>query len=211
MNWMFSEIWQSATWAIIDYHLEPKQAYYQMKKSFAPILLTFVQKPNGVTALTLVNDTYKAFETDVTYGLKKVSGEVVWSKTAALKLSENGVAQVDVVDVIDGENVYLFAQCAANGETLTTVYSHDMWSKCFGTSDYTYQAQPTATGLIVKIKANSFAKGVTLRLPENCGYTYSDNYFDMQAGEEKVVVISGGKVRVEDLEITDFAKETANA
>lgn len=211
MNWMYSEIWQSATWAIIDYHLEPKQAYYQMKKSFAPILLTFVQKPNGVTALTLVNDTYTAFKTDVVYGLKKVSGEVVWSKIAAFDVAENGIAQADVTDAIDGENVYLFAECVVNGETLTTVYSHDLWQNCFGTSDYTYQTQPTASGLIVKIKANAFVKGVTLRLPENCGYTYSDNYFDMQAGEVKVVVISGENASAENLEVTDFAKEIAHA
>ena len=206
MNWMYSEIWPSATWSIIDYYGEPKHAYYQMKKSFAPILLTFVQKKGGVTALTVVNDTDFAGKTKVVYGVKTLSGEVIWRKKATLNIPKNGVAQLELRDEVALESTYVFAECTIGGEKLECVYSYDMWSSCKFVSDYTYTAQAVEGGLIVHIKANSFAKGVTLRLPNNCGYTYSDNYFDLQAGEEKTVCIHG-KANVEDLTVTDFAKE----
>ena len=86
-----------------------------------------------------------------------------------------------------------------------------LWKTCEFVSDYAYKAEKLENGLLVKIKANSFAKGVTLRLPENCKYLYSDNYFDMQAGEEKTVYVYGEEISAEQLEVTDFVKEKAHA
>ena len=211
MNWMYSEIWPSATWSVIDYYGEPKQAYYQMKKSFAPVLLTFVQKKGGETALTIVNDTYMASRVEVSYGLKSLSGETVWSDKAILDVPQNGVAQISVTREVAGKNAYLFAECVFGEEKLLCVYSYDMWKTCEFVSDYAYKAEKLENGLLVKIKANSFAKGVTLRLPENCKYLYSDNYFDMQAGEEKTVYVYGEEISAEQLEVTDFVKEKAHA
>jgi beta-mannosidase len=210
MNWMFSEIWPSATWAVVDYYGEPKQAFYQMKNSFAPILLTFVQKKGGMTALTVVNDTGKAFKTKVTYGVKTLKGNSVWKKTASLSIPAYGVAQVEVTDEIAKENTYLYAECSVGKETLSTVYSYDMWHTCAFESKYTYKVKKTEKGLMITLKAKEFAKGVTLRLPDNYKYTYSDNYFDMQAGEKKVVYVYGD-AKVEDLVVTDFAKEITHA
>ena len=210
MNWMYSEIWPSATWSIIDYYGEPKQAYYQMKKSFAPVLLTFVQKKGGVTALTVVNDTDFAGKVKVSYGAKTLVGQVVWSKKARVDLVKNGVVQVELTDKIAMKNTYLYAECTVAGEKLECVYSYDMWSGCSFDSDYTYSVESAEDGLVVKIKANSFVKGVILRLPNNCRYVYSDNYFDLQAGEEKTVRIYG-KAQAEDLTVTDFAKERKHA
>ena len=210
MNWMFSEIWPSATWAVVDYYGEPKQAFYQMKKSFAPILLTFVEKKDGTTALTLVNDTLKDFKTIVVYGVKKLNGEKVWKHAEFVTVPANGVLEMDVVDPVGQENTYLYAKCYAKGGILSTVYSCDMWRTCNFESKYTYKVKAKGDDLVVTIKAEEFVKGVTLRLPNNYGYTYSDNYFDMEAGEKKKVYIYGA-ANAEGLTITDFAKETKNA
>ena len=78
MNWMYSDIWPSATWSIVDYYCEPKQVYYQIKKSFAPVLLTFVEDENG-THVALINDGNESVETEVVHGLKTLDGEVLYS------------------------------------------------------------------------------------------------------------------------------------
>ncbi|MBQ9713717.1 MAG: hypothetical protein IJV83_00155 [Clostridia bacterium] len=211
MNWMYSEIWPSATWSVIDYYCEPKQAYYQMKKSYAPILLTFVQKKGGKTWLTVVNDTANAFETEVEYGVKTLDGKTVWVEKATLSVSANGVAQTEVCGDIAQENSYLYAECVVGGEKLVNVYSYDMWHTCNFASDYTYVVKETEKGLAVTLKAGAFAKAVTLRLPNNCNYDYSDNYFDMQAGEEKTVYVYGAGAKANELTVTDFAREIKNA
>ena len=79
MNWMYSDIWPSATWAVVDYYLEPKQAYYQMKKSYAPVLLTYVDTKDGLN-LALINDTQKILTAKITYGEKTLDGRILYSE-----------------------------------------------------------------------------------------------------------------------------------
>ena len=207
MNWMYSEIWPSATWSVIDYYCEPKQAYYQMQKSFAPVLLTFVQKKGGVTMLTIVNDTDNLMFGRVEYGVKTLKGDVVWKKKARVSVGRNGVKQIEVRGDIAIPDTYLFAQFG----DYTAVYSYDMWHTCRFESDYSYSVKEMENGLVVTVKANSFVKALTLRLPDNYKYDYSENYFDMQAGEEKTVYIIGEGAKAENLEVTDFAKEITYA
>ncbi|MGN1061557.1 MAG: glycoside hydrolase family 2 protein, partial [Candidatus Scatosoma sp.] len=38
MNWMFSDVWYTGTWSIIDYDCRPKIAYYTLKRVFTPLL-----------------------------------------------------------------------------------------------------------------------------------------------------------------------------
>ena len=61
MNWMYTDIWPSGSWSVIDYWCEPKQAYYQMKRSYEPKLITFVQNgcKSAVTDYFTVNFTNK--------------------------------------------------------------------------------------------------------------------------------------------------------
>ena len=161
--------------------------------------------------LTMVNDTYQAIDTTVEYGVKTLKGEIVWSKKTALSVNANGVAQAEVCGEVALPNTYLYAECVVNGEKIANVYSYDMWHTCKFDSDYTYCVKETACGLAVSIKANAFVKALTLRLPDNYKYSYTDNYFDMQAGEEKTVYICGEGAKAEDLEVTDFAKEIVYA
>ncbi len=205
MNWMYTDIWPSATWSVVDYYCEPKQVYYQMKKSFAPLLLTFAQCEGNETYLALINDKTTAISKTVEFGLKKLNGDVVWSESAELNVAAGGVAKLKVSKACEDADTYLYAK-SSDGE-LHTVYSPSLWHNCKFQSDYRYTVKVENTGLKVTVKANSFAKGVTLRLPENCKYTYTDNYFDLEAGEEKTVYIYGATGE-EVLTVTDFAKET---
>lgn len=65
--------------------------------------------------------------------------------------------------------------------------------------DYTIRATVTA---------NSLAKSVFFMLPENCKCSYSDNYIDVEAGEEKMVIISSKeKISTSDVRVSDLVSE----
>lgn len=208
MNWMYSDIWPSATWSVVDYYCEPKQVYYQMKKSYAPVLLTFVQTKEG-TFLALINDGCEPVKGEFVYGMKSLSGKVLWQENTVLDACENGVGSKRLTNKIKEKNAYLFAEGGIDGKRYETVYSADMWRDCDFSGEYSYSVRRDGEILAVTVKANKFAKGVTLRLPDNFRYEYSDNYFDLQAGEEKTVYINGGAAE-KDLTVTDFSKETAH-
>lgn len=209
MNWMYSDSWPSGTWSVVDYYCEPKQAYYQMKHSYEPILATFVQTHDFKTVLCIVNDEMCDVSGELEYGLKTLGGEVCWKKHIQIEVPKNGVFQEEIKEEFRKQNAYLYAKGSLNGRTISTVYSYDMWKDCQFESDYDYQVAKEDENLVVTIKANKFAKGITLRLPENEKYEFSDNYFDLDAGAEKKVVIRGQQeVDATNLIVTDFAKET---
>ena len=205
MNWMYSDIWPSATWSVVDYYGEPKQVYYQMKKSYEPTLLTFLED-KGETYVALINGGNDLADTEITYGMKTLGGKVLYSKKARFRVLPNKAEKLAVDWDYRVKDTYLFVEDAEH----SAVYSYDMWHTCTFKSDYSYAIKREQDGISVTFKANEFAKGVTLRLPENHKYKYSDNYFDLQAGEEKTVHIYGCADERE-LIITDFAKETGNA
>ena len=207
MNWMFSDIWPSATWAVIDYYLEPKQAYYQMKRSFKQNLATFVFK-DGKTKLVVINEGYKSINARFEYGLKSISGEIIVRKTLNETIAGGEIFEEEFGEKDDAENAYLYIKGMLGDEEIGTVWSKSMWKGCKFRSDYEYSACRAGDKLEVTIKANAFAKGVILKLKDNRKCEFSDNYFDMEAGDEKTITISGGADE-KDLIVTDFAKETA--
>lgn len=210
MNWMFSDIWPSGTWSVIDYYCEPKQAYYQMKRSYAPILTSFVQGGDGKTRLVVMNDTRKAVSGELEYGLQDLNGNVIWSKKTSFSAEPVGAYKLEIDKSVSAHNAFLYAKGTVGGDDVYVVYSQSMWKGYELESDYAYNIKETESGLLVTVKANKFAKGVTLRLPDNYNYLYSDNYFDLPAGEEKTVIISGATLADADrLVVTDFAKEIA--
>ena len=206
MNWMYSDIWPSATWAVVDYYLEPKQAYYQMKKSYAPVLLTYVDTKDGLN-LALINDTRKILTAKITYGEKTLDGRVLFSDFIDATVEGGSVFGKIVNKETQEKNSYLFAEAVIGGEKVTTVFSSAMWRNCKFNGDYSYTVRTEKGKTAVTFKANSFVKGISLSLPDNYKYEYTDNYFDMQKGEEKTVYISA-VADEETISVTDFSKET---
>lgn len=209
MNWMYSDIWPSGTWSIVDYYCEPKQAYYQMKRSFEPTVLTFVQGSDKKLYLTLLNDTLSALEGEIEYGVQSLDGKILSSGKISASVCANGVWKAEIDCNVNEENTFLYAKGVVGGKEMSTVYSHSMWRGCKFESDYSYDVSLKGDELQVSFKANKFAKGITLRLPGNHNYIYSDNYFDLNAGEEKVVTVYGAcGADIDSLVVTDFAKES---
>ncbi len=208
MNWMYSDIWPSATWSVVDYYCEPKQVYYQMKRSYAPVLVSFVQNEYKQLQLCFINDSREAAAAQITYGLRTLSGKTLWSETVTAACGPNEKVALDISGQYCAEDCYLFAEYEMNGQKQSTVFSYDMWHSCKFSSDYTYEVTEQPGCLAVKLRAKQFAKGITLRLPDNCRYTYSDNYIDLQAGEEATVYIYGTQPGDADkLQVTDFWRE----
>ena len=210
MNWMYSDIWPSATWAVVDYYCEPKQAYYQMKRSYAPVVVTFVQNEQKQLQLVLLVDGLKTVTVDVTYGMRTLDGKTLWQRTATLSAEGGGADTVDVTDEYNAPDSYLFAEYVTDGVKQGTVFSYDMWHTCKFVSDYVYKVDKLPDCYAVTVAAKQFAKGVIVRMKDNYKFTFSDNYVDLQAGEQTTLYIYGATDDdIATLEVTDFAKETA--
>lgn len=210
MAWMYGDIWPSGSWSVVDYWCEPKQAYYQMKRSFAPRLVTFVQNASGKTDLVVVNDTLEPYSTEIRYGAKRFDGEVLFERTTNVYALGEKPFFEEVAFDCDRADIYLFAEYVDGGEQRKNIYSPKMWCDASFTSDYeTKIEKKDAHRVLVTIHANAFAKSVFVRLPDNYKYTYSDNYIDLEAGETRTLTITS-KEEIDEtaIVVTDFAKMT---
>ncbi|MBR1974528.1 MAG: hypothetical protein IKA20_01635 [Clostridia bacterium] len=210
MNWMYSDIWPSGSWSAIDYWCEPKQVYYQMMRSYAPRLVTFVENNKGETELVVINDTLQPYSTPIRYGIKTFDGKIL-SESETQVTNLTGVYKERIDCDKERKDVYLFAEYVENGEGRSIVYSSKFWSGVRFTSDYDVETEKLdACSVKVTIKANAFAKSVFISLKDNYKYLYSDNYIDVEAGKEKSVIITAEEpIDESQIIVTDFAKVTA--
>ena len=210
LNWMYSDIWPSGTWAIVDYYCEPKQAYYQMKKSFAPLLVSFTENNGGNTELIVVNDKLTDFAGEIVYGEKNFDGNTVYEKRIYVSVPANS-AYKTVVDCSGDPETYLFAYYTEDGESKKTLYSPNFWRCRQFTSDHKCDIKKVSENkALITVKANEFTKGLFVSHKDNFGYLYSDNYFDMEKGDEKTVVVVAlnGDIDENGFVVTDFAEMT---
>ena len=207
MNWMYSDMWPTGTWAVVDYYTEPKQAYYQMGRSYAPILMTFVQNKQEEILLMGVNDTMEAVSAAYEYGLKTLGGKTLWKENGECVIDTETAFTLKLNNSDETKDSYLYITYTVNGETKTNVFSLDFWHSCSFESDYAVGVKANGNKAVVTIKANKFAKSVFISLPDNYKYTYSDNYIDVEAGTENSVIITANEpIDVTKLTVTDFAK-----
>ena len=206
MNWMYNDIWPQATWAVVDYYGEPKQVFYQMKRSFEPVLSTFFEAADGNTYLAVVNDLMLSYHAEVHYGVKTFDGSSLFQDTFKVSNLVNGAVRKQVDFDCSRKDIYLFAEYLVDGEKRKTLYSPHFWRHVDFKSDYEVQtAQVTECSVKVRIKANAFAKSVFISHKNNCDFTYSDNYVDIEAGDEvEILVTAKYPFDKEELCVTDF-------
>ena len=207
MNWMYSDMWPTGTWAVVDYYTEPKQTYYQMARSYAPVLMTFVQNRQEELLLVGVNDTLKEVKATYEYGQKTLDGKTLWKISGETTLGIENAFTEKVENGVEAKNTYLYVTYTVNGEKKTSLFSLDFWHSCAFESDYAVEIKVNDNTASVTIKANKFAKSVFVSLPENYKYEYSDNYVDIEAGQEKTIVITATEpIDVTKISVTDFVK-----
>lgn len=212
LTWMYSEIYPSATWAAIDYYGEPKQLYYQMKKSYAPVLMSFYQAHDGKTYLFGVNDTLTDKKVAYTYGVKDLNGNVLWQKSGITVLDVDKAFTLEVEGDFKKADTYLFVSYNCGEGEKTSLYSYDFWRSCKFVSDYKTEIVPVDEyTVVVKVKANAFVKQLFVNMKDNYKYDYSDNYVDIEAGEVvEITIRAKQKIDVADMEISDYVERTKN-
>lgn len=221
--WMYSEPWPSGTWSVIDFYTEPKQAYYAVKRAFSDLYFGFYLEQDGSTYLFGVRDRVdeakivyecelKTFDGEI---LESFKGETLLDNKAVFKkkLSENfGARNEQNRGIKDSESTYLYVKFYEKGDeqhAKTTLYSIDMWkqsSKNF-VQDFQVETETQDKKLLVRITAKQFAKSVFLHFKNNFEYRFSDNYFDVEAGSSREIIVTredGGRIDATKLQVECF-------
>ncbi len=201
MNWMFNDNWGCGTWALIDKYLEPKAAYYYLKRAYKLLSVRYVYQ-NGGLGLFISNDSTEDFIGGFEYGIKNFDGTIIQSQSAILHVYAGEVVRLDP---ILGKGDYLYANLG-EGKDKTIFYLKPFAKRSWTTDVTLLFVEVKENGIVVKIKANTFARCVFIDYPKSL--LCSDNYFDLEQGEEREVLLEG--LREEDFEsvsVKTFADE----
>ena len=213
--WQLNDCWPVASWASIDYFIRWKALHYYAKRFFQPVMIScheeglLTQNPNAnhqppVKAaieksfkLSVANETMEEKTLTVKWEIRNKKAKIRKEETIPVKvpaLSSLWLDKVDVPDIaIDDEylsyHLYDGSSVISEGTVLFSLPKFFHWED----PKLGYKL----SGDTITVKASSYARGVEIQ-NRNQDLVLSDNYFDMNAGEKKVKILSGkaGKLKL---------------
>ena len=212
MNWMFSDVWYTGTWSIIDYDCKPKIAYYALKRAYAPIIAEVIPDGDGNYFLYVINDNAEKISVEIACECGTLRGE--YDKKQVYRLIAGGYESkllgritpsgdfVRVVLTINGED-------RENRESYESVTFFKPFKELSFASDYTTEQKIVETrgelcDVEIEITAKNYARLVHLVVPEGCAV--DNDWFDVTPESSARVKISNVPVKeVRNIKITDYA------
>ena len=203
--WQLNDCWPVLSWSVMDYYGFGKAGYYYTKRVYASVLASFKLHDDGKVELWLTNDTLQAITTTVTVALRTFTGETVWAETTPVTIAANDsqpVLRWDADRFTDRAAHYL--SVASNDDVFPRNRAFFGMIKDVKRSPVkpTVQiAQINDHELRATLTAPAFAYFVHFKVA-NETVQFSDNYFDLESGETKVVTITDAQHPLRPTDIT---------
>ena len=209
---MFSDIWPSGTWAIVDYYLTPKAAYFASKRAFEQVA-PIITKIKEDTALYVVNDSLEEVCGELTLRYTDAKGNVSLEKVYDVKAAANESTRLEVLnDMIQtGSNMIFTAELKMENKTVKTFYYPDLWKNIRWSNpelEVNIEHLSDKCATITITAKSAFARMVNVVTPDLVGTEFSDNFFDMEKGETKVVKVKAdAPFAAEDIKVLSWVDE----
>lgn len=205
--WQINDCWPGTSWAIVDYYLRKKAAYYALSRVLAPIAVGVQREHHDWSVaharpakssqfqMWVVSSQMKVV--DATVKLRFIcieTGEDIKPAiTKKIQLVANGTTEVlkGVIDNISEKPHVLAANVFVDG----TILSRDVdWPQpykylSFADRGVTVRQPCHGESGTIRVSAKRPTKG--LMFEEREGVTLSDNAIDLIPGDEQVVQVSG--------------------
>lgn len=203
--WQLNDIWPVASWASIDYYGRWKALHYYAKRFFAPLLLSceetgettdrcsVVLQPSPIQTsarLNIANETRHPETLTVRWALRNNYAEILQHgeqtvrvpALSSLWLKKLDFPGIDYLETYFSYELLRQGTDISSGSVLFTAPKHFR----FVDPQLAYRIE----GDVIIVTAQAYAKNVEIDCPDS-DVILSDNYFDMNAGEKRVKILSG--------------------
>lgn len=204
--WQLNDNWPVASWAGIDYHGRWKALHYAECRMFAPVLISceetgeLTERPSCVqerrepieiaARLHVANETRQAVNGTVYWELRRPDASVLLNGSEAVTVPALDGIWLKKQDFSnqDERGCYISFRFEAGGEELSAGTALFTPPKHFKFENP--QLTVTRGGDVLRVRACAYAKNVEIVALDG-DVRLSDNFFDMNAGEKTVRVVSG--------------------
>lgn len=208
--WQLNDNWPTASWSSIDYYGRWKALHYTAKRCYDPVLLSIKESAQSAE-IWVTNDRLEPTYGELEWRLLTLQGEELKRGHSTLEvtgLKAARILELDFKEQLKGQ--------AARNTYLSVVYREKKDDQtryataCFTPYKYLNLEDPqllwnieeTDSSFEVSVRAeNCFAKFVALEL-EKDDLVFSDNFFDLDVGQERVI-----RAPKSGLSLRDFEKQ----
>jgi beta-mannosidase len=195
LYWQLNDCWPVVSWSGIDGYGNWKALHYFVKKAYKDLLVSPLEE-EGKLKVYIVSDRLKPLEGVLFLQLMELSGKVLWEKrieTSVKTNSSESLFEEDVTNLLksyDKRNVVFKASFQQGEEVLSSNLYYFVPPKDLRLTapKITSTVIGTEKGVVIELSCESFAKNVYLRFEGMKGF-FSDNYFDLFPGQERVIEI----------------------
>jgi beta-mannosidase len=202
LYWQLNDSWPTISWSTVDHFYRWKASHYAVKKAFEPLIVTAnqtdgemkiysvsdLQEPINATLVTRFMDlrgtTYQTIEkpvliepnTSMVISEQNVSG---W-----LDKKENVVVSLEIIkeEKVLADNIFYFTE---------PKYLN------LGDPEMEYSLDNVPGGYLMNIVCGKLLKGLYIETSDPDA-TFSDNFFDLLPGREKIVIIYTNQTLTDD-------------
>ncbi|NGY05579.1 glycoside hydrolase family 2 protein [Solimonas terrae] len=189
--WQHNDCWPGVSWSLIDHDGVRKASWYYVARAYAPLMAAFRPLDGGEVELWVTNDTLGAVQVEATVSLLRLDGIPLWRREIAATVAGNAAGMVWRIDR---------ATLAASAEHVLVVRSPQFPANrllfapfknlALSPADPTLRLRPLAGGGIEAVLEGRGYHHFVHLLVQDASARFSDNYFDLCAGETRTIEIT---------------------
>lgn len=194
--WQLNDCWPTHSWSVIDSAGTPKLAYYQVKRSCAPRIVSIVKDGNRISA-HIVNDLPERIDANMELSIRTFDGQLIVADRKTIQVNGDSALRDAAGVTLPGfiadspEEVYAEARITTGNQIIahTTILLAE--PKTLRTGQIKLNVSLDASGALA-IRTERFAPFVVIKAKDEAvNLKLSDNGFHISPGEVKLVSVAG--------------------
>ena len=190
--WQLNDCWPVISWSLIDYGLNPKAAYFYVKRACQPVIAPLIVK-QGKADIYIINETDAQLDAALKFEVMTFSGEVLCDqivKTSVPAYTSQLVMENKLDTLPMKENCVLVTTLESQGKIIYQDARTVAEPKDLKLSKPKIQATAKkidAKTFEVTLQSQVYAKAVKIEIGD-LKAKFSDNFFDLLPNRQKVVM-----------------------
>ncbi|MDL2405658.1 glycoside hydrolase family 2 protein [Rhizobium calliandrae] len=195
--WQLNDTWPVASWSSLDYGGRWKVMHYLVRRFFQPVSVAAIpSEDNKTIRFSLVNDTSADVTVDIAVSLLKLDGERVPLASAHAACTSDQAVTAFSIDALQVPADCLLAWhfTASNGMSGEGHYVHGTYKALeLQPAGLTVQREEIEENGTVEFTVTARGLALFVMIESETEGRYSDNAFDLGAGESRRIVFTPAK------------------